>query len=532
MKTSYSYVILAILLTSVGIVFCSVAQTQPLSADTIGYFFAGQQLANDKGLAYTDTYNQTISPFFYPHAFRMTHEDSATAFFGYPPGLPILIAIAGKLTGNPQFAAYTVPALATLGVLVTWGLGWLLTGSKSVGLWAAALLVSARSYWTFGTAPWSEIPSLVFISCGVAFYILSRRNQAKEQLLLTYAAAAGLLIGFSFFIRYTNVLLVCPVLFLFELTTSKACLWQKKERWLFWIILTMSVLGILLFNNAYYGGPFNTIYNTPKLGAYPWPMFSLTYAFGPSPANGYSVLEIFRTLWNNFHVFLFLAPWGWLHMSKTNALLDVGMILTTIGLFSIYAFAAKGANARFLLPMFPFLCIAIAYGIIMLGHNLPPNWTQRLLVGLVMILLFAPIPMYVNELQIRNRQDAMTVERIERVTMTTPENAVFLSLIFNDAIIVYGRRSVLNYRAMIKEDPQIEQFDMATYRACFVASVEKLLMNDIPVYFVLHSGWNASKIMEEHFALTEASQEMPLMQVTLFQDEGEESQLGVCPVIQ
>jgi len=195
-NNSTPVILLSILVFGAGILFFVFADTQPVVSDSIGYIIAGQEFAKGNGFTFTDSNNLTAGSFFYPHAFRMVENNSNQAAFGYPPGYPFLIAISIFMSGKIGAAYYVVPFFSVLGLLVVYGLGVVLTENKWIGLLASLLTVGTASYWQFGTSPWSEIPSLVFIGGGVFFYVLARKKNFTQPQQNGFALIAGVL-GFG-----------------------------------------------------------------------------------------------------------------------------------------------------------------------------------------------------------------------------------------------------------------------------------------------------------------------------------------------
>ena len=528
LKARLPEITLLILTLSLSISLTSLTELQPTISDSIGYVVAGQGLGDGHGLTFTDAHNINVAPFFYLHAFRMVDENTVDAVFGYPPGYPILIGISIFLSRQAEAAYYIVPLLATIAIPLTYWLGWLLTESKWVGIWSALILSSTLTFWQFSTAPWSEIPSLIFLVGGIGAYIFSRQRIHSKQVVLVTSTIGGILIGYSFFIRYTNIILVMPTLIFYELYTARTQFFKKRIRWYFFVITGMFAGGVLLFNWINFGGPFNSIYNTPELGAYPWPYFSLNYAFGPSPVNGFSFYEAMAMLWDNFHILLLLVPFGWIYMKRPNAIISGGITLTTLSLYSIYAFAPKEMNARFLLPMFPFLSIAIASGgVILIEKFLNPRWF-RLLFCAAIGLLFVPVVSYSQQIQLRNKANTSIVEQVKHITSQTPENSIWLSSALNDLIIVYGNRSALNYRRMLLADPDTGQFDQDRFEACLVQTIDQLLETDAPVYFILDQGWNTSRILQEYFTLSAVQFDKDIFRVSSPTDSNNRNILSKC----
>ncbi len=496
------FLLLGILILFMGVSLGKLTRTHPVGADALGYVYSAQQLANGNNLVFSDSHNVDSGPYFFLHMFRMVKTGSTEATFCCPPGGPILFALGMILTGSAGAIPYVAPAMALLGILATFWFGWLVAQNKWVGLWAATILSGTALFWEFSTLALTNLPSLAFIMIGVSLFVLAQRENTKRTVFISLAA--GLFIGFSFLIRYTNAILIGPSLVLYALFLRKTRLFGDKRQWAFWGIVALFSGSVLLYNWIYLGGPFNTVYSTPELGAYPWPMFSWKYAFGPSPANGYSAQAIAQTLWQNFYILLFLAPVGWMSMQRPYRALNVGIVLTTVTLYGSYAFAARGGNAQFLLPIFPFISLAIGLGITGLLSALAHNRLRWLLAGLILLLILAPIPAKAGELQKRNEASDSLIDRVTEITSRLPPDSVYISMRFNDVIAYYGGRSVFNYRRILRADPAIGQFDMVMYEACLVQTVDHLLEQNVPVYFIEEQSWNVSELMQKHFSLAEA----------------------------
>lgn len=212
-------------------------------------------------------------------------------------------------------------------------------------------------------------------------------------------------------------------------------------------------MGILVFNNSYYGGYTITSYS-PIHGWYPQPAFSASYVWGPSFVNGYSLREALNTLWQNFSVFLVFVPLGWLKMKRPFSILTIISIFLTIAFYSFYAFAAAGINSRFLLPIFPLAAISIATGLIVVLEKIPNKFVQSILVIGSCVILFRPLPGQFSQIQLRNQTALHTVEKVEEMVSFSAPESVFLSYVYNDQLIYYGNRSVLNYRRIPPSDEE------------------------------------------------------------------------------
>lgn len=500
-RTLLNKLLLLAFLFVVGLRLFSLAQEFPLISDSIGYVYAAERLVEGEGLSYEDSYNQSTNPYFSLYAFQIRQDNREGFYLGFPPGLPILLATGMFFLGQELATRFFIPLLAILGVYTTILLGELLGERRLIGLVAAVFLVTTVAFWEFGTSVWSEIPSMTIVTAGFYFFIRSRNVKNSNRKLVLFSVASGLLFVFSFFIRYANVMLM-PATGLYELFHSGKRLWQKPAHWVFFTVIGLGFVGILLFNNSYYGGYTVTSYSAVH-GWYPHPAFSSSYIWGPSFVNGYSLREALKTLWSNFFVFLIFMPVGWLQMKRPFGILTAMSILIMVAFYSFYAFAAADINSRFLLPIFPLIAISIAVGIVFVLEKIPTVPARTIVIVISCVVLFWALPDHFSQIQKRNQDAANTAVKMrEMVSFSTPES-VFLSYRFNDQLRYYGERSVLNYRRIPPSDAERGSYLIKEYlEPCLVQTVDELLEQDVPVYYVLDSNpsfWDSFDIIQNNY---------------------------------
>ncbi len=493
-----------------GWLFIGLAQKQPVISDAIGYVYAAERLAEGNGLTYEDANNQYGPGYFSLYAFQIRRPPDLRMYLGFPPGFPLLLAAFLVVTGSATAVHYAVPILAVLGLAATFFLGKLLLDSAWGGWWTALFVMAAVTYWEFATAAWSEVPAMVFVTGGFVFYLWAYQSPPSFRRLL-FGVLGALLLIFSLFIRYSNItFLLVP--FIFELFTAPGRLWQERDRWPFFILISLGILAIPLFNQVYYGGISLTSYS-PAHGWYPNPAFSLVYAIGPSFVNGYSLIEMGKTLWHNFPFLLLLVPAGWFLIRPPYRLLAALAIGGGLLPYAIYAFAPTGLNGRFLIPVFPFLAVSIGAVILKTGGRIPHS-AVRLAASIALLLfLFSPLPAQITALQNRNQSDKNIVAHVQQIVLSSPKNAVFLSYSLNDHLAYYGHKSVLNYRRIPPSDPIAGRFQFEWYEPCLATTIDHLLNAGIPIYYIAESpesGWNPEAILRTHFQL-EVTGEAPII---------------------
>lgn len=478
----------------VGSLLFTHALRRPNISDTIGYTYAAEQLAAGNGLTYSDPNNEIAGEHFMLYAFRIAQDDNPVdKHLGFPPGLPLLLASAITITGRSGAVHFVVPLFALLALWVVYGLGSFLTDNRWVGFWSSVLLVSTPLYWRFGTDAWSELPSIVWVAGGVWAFLIAQRRQRG-----VWYVAAGMLLAYSVWIRYTNVIILLP-LGIYDLLSSKEPIWKARRRWGFYAVAIGNLCGILLFNYLYYGGVTLTSYS-PENGWYTQSAFSWRYAFGESFVGGYSAVEIGRTIIQSFHLFLLLIPVGLWSLKRQYAWLLAGCILIFCGLYAVYAFAAADINQRFMLIVFPFVAILCATGLVALGARVPYRWA---LAAPLLLLLLYPLPGYLSELRERNRGADATYDMILDWLEPIEPNAVVMSYQLNDQIAVFGERSVLNYRHILPYDSAENRYRNDLLEPCLLASVNALQSRDIPVYFIedrVPSLMGTLELLQDHYS--------------------------------
>jgi len=479
--------------------------------DSMAYIYAGRQLANGQGLAMTDPNNASIGPYFGLSGYRLRREPGPRLYLTFPPGFPLLLALAQVLADTPDAAFAVVPLLALLTAVATFALAKTLF-DVWVGWAAVALLVFTPTFLTFATAPWSDVPATAFILAGVVLFVKAQRtNLARRAAFL--GALAGLCIGYSGFTR-TVSLLAGPALLAYG--------WYYQRRQIthpansaFAVLWGLGTLGVLIFNRVYYGGWLASGYTFENSG-YNWPFFSLSYALGPSPAGGYSLIAAAQTLARDFSLLLVPAVLGLGTMPRQAAILLVGVGGALVAPYSIYAFAPTGINARFLLPAYPLLALAVAYGLSWIVGRLAPRYRDMALLvttTLSVLVLLQPWTS-LERLAERNRNYARMAASIQELIADTPPDAVFLAYSLGDLLFFYGGRSVLYYRHMSR--PERPDGSSRPIEERLTEAVDKLLARGTPVYFVddtQPSLWNVSSILRRHYQLRLYRTDPPIYQV-------------------
>jgi hypothetical protein len=103
-----------------------------------------------------------------------------------------------------------------------------------------------------------------------------------------------------------------------------------------------------------------------------------------------------------------------------------------------------------------------------------------------------------------------------------------LSYRYNDLLAFYANRSVLNYRRILKTNPAIGRFDGEMYEACLVKSVDNLLEQKVPTYFIYEEGQGMPNLLQLHYKLTDVMPEKAVFEIGFPDEMNSRELLQVC----
>ncbi len=311
---------LAMLLV-VGFFFLNRAYHVPAyhGTDQNGYLVGGRMLAENLTMRLSPT--RPGSREFDPHQFvgRMwVGADLGTPqeryYPKYPIGYPALIAVSlwiGGDTWGPIIAYWINPLAMTLAVAGTFLLVRLVAGS----FWAfcgTAVFATSPVVMGLTTNPNSHATAVCFAVWGM--YLLIRWWQAGS---VWQALAAGFLLGYTTTIRYTEGLLILPLL----LVVAMNLRWRDKRSWLetFWALAgwAIPVAALVSYNLAAmgritgYDGTNESIGFSWQFAADNWETMLrhlgtvALYCVFP-----FSVIGLVAMLWRSWRVGLVIAAWA------------------------------------------------------------------------------------------------------------------------------------------------------------------------------------------------------------------------------
>ncbi len=190
--------------------------------------------------------------------------------------------------------------------------------------------------------------------------------------------------------------------------------------------------------------------------------------------------------------------------------------VTLLAPYAIYAFAAEGLNARFVIPALPALFLLAGKGLTTLGAHVPRSW-RNALGGVVAIGLLITLPATLDTLSAHNRSAQATIAQARELGTQTEPNAVMLSYAFNDLIAIYANRSMLNYRHMVPWDRVAGRYVYEQFEELFTAEVARLLTAGIPVYYVLDRDpplLDSFAILQRHFSVQPVRSDLPVYRLS------------------
>jgi hypothetical protein len=221
-------------------------------ADSSGYMNEARLLASGRTRAVIEPLrtlklDSSFIQVFTPLGFTWGPPNSGTMSPGYPPGLPLHLAIAGLL-GGWTIAPFLVSPLAAIGAaLLMYAVGRQFGLTKPLVVAGAFLLALLPQTISHAVQPVSDVLATFWSLVAMLFALRSREN-AKLAFL------AGVAYAISVCVRPTNVLLLIPL--------------ALAVRVRFALLVRIAIgaapiaIALALYQNDVYGSPFRTGYGT------------------------------------------------------------------------------------------------------------------------------------------------------------------------------------------------------------------------------------------------------------------------------
>jgi len=355
----------------------------------------------------------------------------------------------------------------------------------------------------WGTSIWADLPGTCFMLGALAAYVAAWRKKRRADRVML-GGLSGTLVVVAVFIKYSNVLILLPLL-AYALYVQRLAIAQSTINWALAAVVVLGLAGVGLYNYAIYGSPLETHYSASRSG-YSFPIFSLSYALGPSPADGYSLIGAGRTLWQNFSWLLVLAVLGLVRAPRRASVLLGTLFLIYLIMSSTFAWAPVNEDTRYLLPLFGPVGLFAAWGCLSMDArptsalDLSVSW-RKLALGIVLLALAATslssLPSSWQDLQERNQAGLSLRGTVQSLTAGSRRDAIFLAYFWNDPISYFGGRTTLFYRRM-------NLSERTEFEGELTRVVTALLEDNRPVYYVVDRQppfADSLEILRQHFHL-------------------------------
>jgi hypothetical protein len=317
--------------------------------DQNGYLVGGKQYAHS-----LSTGLKLDHPLGFVGNMWVYNPTTETYYPKYPIGLPMIYATSLKLFGDApdslgRHLCHAVsPLMATLGLLATFALGRAIAGTYA-GLLSMLMMLGCQYTLPFSINPNSHATSFAVVTWGMFFLFRFAQTASPWR-----GAIAGLLLGFAVLVRYTEGLLLLPMLVVAFGT-------MRWTNWRAYLIAAIPFAAWAL--PVFYQVAFN------------WFALGTLTSYGPTnESTGFSwqVLvgdwdRTIRTI--NDNGLYFVAPIGllgllaMLFLQTRSALLLVTWVLPSLLLYGAYYWAPNVSSSygRFFYTQFPAIVVAAAW---------------------------------------------------------------------------------------------------------------------------------------------------------------------------
>ena len=446
-------------------------------ADSMIYtVFAGNILENQV-LHIQEVLNCKYDTFFFSPRYILNTPFGLVQHF--PPGLSIYLAFTGLLIFNK--IAYAVPLSGALCIILFYFLVKKHYGREHAFV-AAILLITMPGFWLWSVSTMPEIPSTLIL---VSIIILIKNIGDSKSRFYHKSILLAILGGFWLWVRFQNIILF-PALTYYLIENTKKDR-RIKGFFLISLIVFFFILGLLSYNNAYFGGFLTSGYEAYQKQAYPV-RYDVEEGIGSWPElipfNSKALIKFFFRL-------PLLAPFilptaaiavlGLIHaiQKKDSLAIFTGLALISFILFfgnyewfykaQANDFSTQTSILRRVMPVFALLSIYV-YPVLRKLFN---GRTLYLIVFLIMVLnvgvtLFQPVG------SLRNLMDSNRVHKGigDAILAETSSEDVILTAFFGKTI--FPERDVYSYGKISKY-----------YRVTEMLKVTEQLIDDGKTVFFL-----------------------------------------------
>lgn len=375
--------------------------------DQNGYLVGGKLIATTGHYGFIPD-----NPFVFVGSMWNLGPDDKTFYPKYPLGLPALYAACIYLLGEDRgtVAAHMISPVSTvLAVLGTYLLARPYVGG--FGAILTSLLVACSSVTlSLANNPNSHASTLAFTTLGMAMVLSWWRQGGWWR-----AALAGLLCGYALTIRYTEGLLLLPMVFVF------LDRWFSRRRHAYWEGLlmagcwTLPVAALVYLNLQIFGSP--TGYDsTRESTGFAWNFFQANWDLMLREMNDKGLSLTFGLALAGLAALAYLRPAGW-KLAAVLALWTIPCLLTYTAYYWAPEAATTVAYSRFFLTIIPGLALAAVFLLLRVPELLRGGrvWWGSVLCGGVVALAAAGSASFAADTMIPDsRQNLLVAQAADR----------------------------------------------------------------------------------------------------------------------
>ena len=278
---------------------------------------------------------------------------------------PIILGFFWKIGLDPVLLGEIMVTLLSLASIILAYLIALKNFNKKTAIFAALFFSFSPTFLKFNNILFSEIPSTFFLLLGIYFFF------NKKHFF------SGLFLGMAFMTRFFQIFLLLPIIifYLFLFYKKKV---SFKDFSLFLIALMIFIVPFIILNFRLYNDPFYPF----TLQAY---MSQNTGWIFYQPVSFYFI----NLIKENF--FVVFAILGFIFMFKKRELNKLVIMFLFLVPFSLYVMGDH-KEMRFLIPLLPFLYIAVGAGLVYFVESLKKY--KNMALSLIMVIwLLQTIPL-------------------------------------------------------------------------------------------------------------------------------------------
>jgi len=344
----------------------------------------------------------------------------------YAPGLPLLMAMALRLTGacGPYLV---VPVFGALLIIATYLLGRR-AGGRSVGIVAAAFILSSPIVLYQSEWPMSDVP---VAALWTAALVAALTPSPVGALLSGGAAAVGVLV------RPNLLALAAVPLITLAVSSPRGARARRVTLFAVPILAVAAVIAVL--NAAWYGRAWSSGYGEahelyslqsalPNLGRYSTWLWE-----SQSPAILLALLPLFPVVRRGLHARALAVA--------------CAMIAATVLSYVFYFVFESWTYVRFLLPAFGSLAVLMAAGLVGVARRIREPW-REVMVAVVMTVVVWHTSSYAAAHDVFGairKQEHRYVDAAAFVARDLPGNAVVFAMQHSGAVRFYAGRLTLRY---------------------------------------------------------------------------------------